>query len=169
MSDRAEVQKSEDVEKTSEAPRTVEIQYNDPFLFSSARKWTMTVLLALCTLTSTLCSSIFSATIVVTAREFDTSETVMLLGVSLFVLGYALGPLLWGPLSELLGRKTPIFVGYFFFALLQIPIALSHSLAGVLICRLLAGCFGAAPIALVSAVYADFVSVYLRWALMKSC
>lgn len=162
MSNRAEVQKSEGVEKTSKAARTVEIQYDDPFRFSPARKWTITVLLALCTLSSTLCSSIFSATIVVTAREFDTSETVMLLGVSLFVLGYALGPLLWGPLSELLGRKIPIFVGYFLFAVLQIPIALSRSLAGVLICRLLAGCFGAAPIALVSAAYADFVSTHLH-------
>lgn len=42
------------------------------------------------------------------------------------------------------------------FALMQIPAALSPSLAGVLIARFLAGCFGAAPIALVSASYADY-------------
>lgn len=80
----------------------------------------------------------------------------MLLGVSLFVVGFAFGPLFWGPVSELIGRKIPLFGGFFIFALLQIPIALGHSLAGLLICRLLAGCFGAAPIALVGAAYADF-------------
>jgi len=147
-----------DVEKryTSAESGTKEIEYDDPFKFSQRRKWTITVVMAFCTLTSTFCSSIFSSTIAVTAREFDTSETVMLLGVSLFVLGYALGPLFWGPLSEMVGRRIPIFSGFLLFAIMQIPIALGHSLSGILICRLLAGCFGAAPIALVSAMYSDF-------------
>lgn len=133
-----------------------EIEYDDPFEFSNSRKWMITISAALLTLTATFCSSIFSATIVVTAREFKTSETVMLLGVSLYVLGFALGPLLWGPLSELLGRRIPLFTGFFLFAIMQIPTALVKSLAGVLICRLLSGCFGAAPVALVSAMYADY-------------
>lgn len=132
------------------------VEHDSPHDFSLRKKWTMTILLALCTLTTTLCSSIFSSTIVVTAKEFGTSETIMLLGVSLFVLGFALGPLLWGPLSELMGRKVPLFGGFFVFAIMQIPIALSPSLAGVLICRFLAGSFGAAPIGLVSTIYADF-------------
>ena len=106
--------------------------------------------------TVTFASSVFSSTIGVTAHEFHTSETVMLLGVSLYVLGFSLGPILWGPLSEVIGRRGPLFGGYAIFALLQIPAALSHTLAGVLICRLLAGSFGAAPVVLVSASYADF-------------
>lgn len=139
-------------------PPVEQLQYDDPFKFSKSKKWMITVLLAMCTFSSTFCSSIFSATITVTAHEFHTSEEVMLLGVSLFVLGYALGPLLWGPLSELLGRKITIFTAYSLFALMQIPTALSPTLAGVLICRLLAGCCGAAPVAVVSAVFADFWS-----------
>lgn len=145
-------------EPKPESPQTApkDLEYVDPFTFSTSKKWTITVLLALTTFTSTFCSSIFSATITVTAREFHVSEEITLLGVSLFVLGYALGPLLWGPLSELLGRKIPVFTAYFLFALLQIPTALSPTLAGVLICRLLAGCCGAAPVAVVSAIFADF-------------
>lgn len=139
-----------------ELPSTEDIHFDDPFKWPKRKKWAITVLTALCTLTSTFCSSIWSSTILVTAEEFNTSETVMLLGVSLFVLGYALGPLFWGPVSELVGRKIPIFSGFLVFALLQIPIALGHNLTGVLVCRLLAGCFGAAPIALVSASYADY-------------
>lgn len=70
-----------------EMNQDVVYDYEDPFQWPRRRKWTITVLTALCTLTATLCSSIFSSTIVVTAREFETTETVMLLGVSLFVLG----------------------------------------------------------------------------------
>ena len=151
----AQDSETEKADNTTASP-VVEIQYDDPFKWSNGRKWMITILMALCTLTSTFCSSVWSSTIVITAEEFDTSETVSLLGVSLFVLGYALGPLFWGPVSELIGRKIPLFSGYLIFALMQIPIALGHSLAGLLICRLLAGCFGAAPIALVSAAYADF-------------
>jgi len=148
--------KGGDVEKSgTQAPVEV-IVYDDPFNWSTGRKWFITVLMASCTLTTTFCSSIWSSAIVVTSQEFDTSETVMLLGVSLFVLGFALGPLFWGPVSELVGRRIPLFSGFLVFALMQIPIALTHSLAGVLVCRLLAGCFGAAPMALVSASYADF-------------
>lgn len=145
-----------DTEKTTSHEPTLQVEYDDPSKWSNGRKWFITVLMALCTLTTTFCSSIWSATIVVTSQEFETSETVMLLGVSLFVLGFALGPLFCGPVSELVGRKIPLFSGFFIFGVLQIPIALTHSLAGVLVCRLLAGCFGAAPIGLVSAAYADF-------------
>lgn len=74
-------------EKTHPEQAHQEVSYDDPFKWSNSRKWLYTVLTALCTLTATLCSSIFSATITVTAKEFHTTETVMLLGVSLFVLG----------------------------------------------------------------------------------
>lgn len=130
--------------------------FRSPFDLPTWRKWMMTLLLASTTFTVTFSSSIFSASIEVTAHEFGTTPTVMLLGVSLYVLGFCLGPILWGPLSEVLGRKIPLFTGYFVFAILQIPTALTRNLAGLLICRLLAGSFGAAPLVLVGATYADF-------------
>lgn len=126
-----------------------------PLEFSTRKRRIMTVLLAFLTLTVTFCSSVFSSTVETTSKEFDVSETVMMLGVSLFVLGFAVGPTVWGPLSELKGRRLALFTGYFVFALMQIPVALSQSVAGILICRFLAGAFGASPVVLVSAVYAD--------------
>ncbi|KAK4920838.1 hypothetical protein LTR66_016710 [Elasticomyces elasticus] len=140
----------------TDTEKAKEVQVENPHDWPRSKKWMITILYALCTLTATFASSIFSSTIEVTSREFNVSETVMLLGVSLYVLGFALGPLLWGPLSEALGRKRPIFGAFLIFALLQIPVGLANSLAGILVCRLLAGCFGAAPIALVTAAYADF-------------
>ena len=42
-------------------------------------------------------------------RQFGFSGEVATLTISLFVAGYCVGPILWGPLSEQYGRK-PIFI-----------------------------------------------------------
>lgn len=43
-------------------------------------------------------------------REFGPNLDVALLGLSLFVLGFGLGPLVWGPLSEVCVRASLICV-----------------------------------------------------------
>jgi len=130
--------------------------FDSPFDLPAWRKWIITVLLASMTMTVTFGSSVWSATIAVTSKQFDVNETVLILGVSLYVLGFALGPILWGPLSELKGRRLPLFSGFFIWALLQIPVGVVDHLPTILVCRLLGGCFGAAPVALVGAMYADY-------------
>jgi len=46
-------------------------------------------------------------------QVFGISEEVGTLTISLFVCGYCVGPLIWGPLSEQYGRR-PVFIGSFF-------------------------------------------------------
>jgi MFS family permease len=43
---------------------------------------------------------------------------------SIFVSGFGFGPLIWGPFSELFGRMVPLLVGFFIFAIFQIPVDL---------------------------------------------
>ena len=43
-------------------------------------------------------------------QELHMSETVAILGVSLYVLGFGLGPLLFAPLGELYGRVSTILI-----------------------------------------------------------
>jgi MFS transporter, DHA1 family, multidrug resistance protein len=164
----------------AEKPQTAavdEVQqssFQDPQKLPFWRKTAITAILACCTLSVTLCSSIFSSTLVVTAEEFKTTTEVMMLGVSLYVLGFAVGPLFWGmspraivltvltsllgPLSEFTGRKYPLFVGYALFGIIQIPTALVHDLGGLLFLRFLAGTTGAATMAIVTPIYADIWS-----------
>lgn len=71
-------------------------EFRSPFAFSNTRKWTMTVLLASMTTVVTFGSSVWSSTIHRVAAQFGVSETVTILGVSLYVLGFALGPIVWG-------------------------------------------------------------------------
>ena len=58
----------------------------NPMNWSRGRKWMITLAMGSMTWVITFASSVFSTATVVTAHEFHTSEEVMILGTSLFVL-----------------------------------------------------------------------------------
>ncbi|KAJ5817383.1 hypothetical protein N7447_009616 [Penicillium robsamsonii] len=126
-----------------------------PQNFPAWRKWVITVMLGLMTVCITFGSSVFSTSTKQTAEKFGVSAEVMVLGVSLFVLGFAFGPIIFGPLSELYGRKRPMFLGIFVFAIFQIPVAVAQNLQTIFVCRFLGGIFASAPLAIVSGIMAD--------------
>ncbi|SMQ49441.1 unnamed protein product [Zymoseptoria tritici ST99CH_3D7] len=128
----------------------------NPMNFPPARKWTMAVSMGLMTLVVTFASSVFSSATMVTAMQFGVSEEVMILGLALFVLGFAFGPIVWGPISELYGRRIPLFTGYFIFAIFQIPVAVATNLQTIFVCRFFGGFFASAPLAVVGGALADF-------------
>jgi hypothetical protein len=65
----------------------------NPMNYPQALKWTITMLVAIATLAVAFVSSAYSGGITQVAQIIGT------LGISLFVLGFAIGPLLWAPLS----------------------------------------------------------------------
>jgi MFS transporter, DHA1 family, multidrug resistance protein len=67
-----------------------------------------------------------------------------------------LGPLAFGPLSELYGRTIPLFFGYLAFVIFHIPVAVAQNVETILISRFLLGFFGCAPLAIVGGALADF-------------
>lgn len=121
------------------------------------RKWCCVSVLGAMTFAATFASSIFNAAIPTTAQEFNASLETMSLATSLFVFGFATGPVLMGPASELLGRKIPFFIGYSAFILLQIPVALAQDAQSVLLFRFLSGVASAASPAIVGGYLADFL------------
>ncbi|KAK4455468.1 major facilitator superfamily domain-containing protein [Podospora aff. communis PSN243] len=100
-------------------------------------------------------SSIFSAATRAVAAEFKVGTTVALLGVSFYVLGFAFGPSLWAPLSELKGRRLPLILGMFGLSIFCVAAASAKDLQTVLISRFFAGFFGACPLAVVAATFSD--------------
>ncbi len=112
-------------------------------------------MLGFTTMTSAFASSIFSAATPHVALEFNVSQEVGILGVSFYVMGFAFGPTLWAPLSELKGRRMPLVVSMFGFMLFSFAVATGKDLQTVLICRFFAGFFGACPLAVVAAVFSD--------------
>ncbi|KAF2144207.1 uncharacterized protein K452DRAFT_223480 [Aplosporella prunicola CBS 121167] len=157
-------------QKTREEPQQPEKQEKDPNLvewdgpddpenpmnWSTKYKWMITILMGMVTFTITFASSVFSTATMVAAQKFNVSTEVMTLGTSLFVLGFAFGPIIWGPFSELYGRKYPLFAGFFIFAIFQIPVAVAQNVQTIMLCRFFGGFFGCAPLAIVGGALADF-------------
>ncbi|KAF2426541.1 MFS general substrate transporter [Tothia fuscella] len=127
----------------------------NPMNFSQRRRWIITASLGAMTFSITFASSVFSQATSVTATLFSVSDEVMILGTSLFVLGFAIGPLIWGPASELYGRKTPLFIGFFLFALFTIPVAVAQDVETIMVCRFFGGVFGSAPLGIGGGILAD--------------
>lgn len=64
----------------------------NPQNFRAGRKWLITATCGIMTFCVTFASSVFSTATMPTAQEFGVSSEVMILGTSLFVLGFAFGP-----------------------------------------------------------------------------
>ncbi|RMJ13428.1 hypothetical protein CDV36_006913 [Fusarium kuroshium] len=100
-------------------------------------------------------SSVFGSGAESLAEEYNASKTVVLLGVALFVAGFALGPLFFGPISEVVGHRPPMVIGCILCAILQIPLALAKSMVGILVCRFLAGVSGSAVLGVGTGMVAE--------------
>ncbi|KAK5120983.1 hypothetical protein LTR85_005767 [Meristemomyces frigidus] len=120
-----------------------------------SKKLPVALVLGYVTLTAAFGSSIFSAATSSVAQEFHVSTEVGILGISLYVLGFATGPLLWAPCSELYGRKAPLLIASFGFSIFSIAVAVAKDAQTVFICRFFGGFFGACPLTCVGAVFAD--------------
>lgn len=105
-------------------------------------------------------SAIYSAGITGVTREFGVSQTAALLGLSLFVLGYALGPMVWAPMSEVpqIGRN-PVYIGTLVvFVIFQVPTALATNFGMLLAFRFLTGFIGSPSLATGGASIGDMYS-----------
>jgi multidrug resistance protein len=85
----------------------------------------------------------------------DVSEEVATLGVSLFVLGFAVGPLLWAPLSELVGRQNCLLISFMALSSFCAGAAGSQNVWTLIILRFFAGSFGSSPFTNAGGVIAD--------------
>jgi len=102
------------------------------------------------------------------ANEFsETRKPVLSLLVSIFVLGFAFGPLLLSPLSELYGRRVIYNASNVAHLAFTIGCALAPNIPSFIIFRFIAGCFGAAPMNVCGGSIADQVPVAKRGAIMS--
>lgn len=119
------------------------------------KKMLMFTILVFNSLTATFASAVFSPAGTVVGMHFGVNQPTVTLGTSLFVLGYAIGPLFWAPFSELYGRKVPVVVAGTGFGIFMIAVAVAKDIQTVLICRFFAGLFGSCALTIVPAVFSD--------------
>ncbi|CAK4034444.1 MFS general substrate transporter [Lecanosticta acicola] len=131
---------------------------DNPRNWSNGKKlWTGLIVL-LYTLAMYIASSMYTASIPHMMEMWSLGRVAASLGLSIYVFGYGLGPLIMSPLSEIpwIGRNPPYLIGFFFFVVLCVPIALVDNYAGMLVLRFLLGVAGSPALATGGASYGDF-------------
>ncbi|KAG9229037.1 major facilitator superfamily domain-containing protein [Amylocarpus encephaloides] len=127
-----------------------------PLNFPERKKWFLISLLASITFISPLASSMFAPGVSFMDKEFgNTSLILSSLCVSIFVLGYVIGPLVLAPLCEIYGRRYVLTGANIFFCVWQIGCALAPSLNTLIVFRFLAGIGGSGCITIGGGVIAD--------------
>ncbi|CAI5757113.1 unnamed protein product [Candida verbasci] len=109
-----------------------------------------------------MASSIYTPGIQELMEDMQVGHVVATLPLSLFVIGYAFGPLVFSPLSEnaIFGRTSIYIVTLFIFCILQIPTAVVNNIAGLCILRFLAGFFASPCLATGGASISDVVKFW---------
>lgn len=127
----------------------------NPRNFSFWYKSWITFQLGMLALASSSASAIISPASQAISSEFGISAEVTVLNISLYIVGFAVGPLLWAPVSELFGRKWSILPAMYALTLFSIGTATSSTPAALFITRFFGGAFGSAPVSNVSAALGD--------------
>lgn len=138
----------------------------NPMNWNRGLKWTIALIAATECFVTSFSSSAFSGTLRELVTEFHTSTTLLIAGISLFVLGFALGPLLWAPLSEIYGRQYIFTITFGFFTIFSAGTTARHGVATLLVLRFLAGSFGSSPFTNAGGVIADIFASHERGAAM---
>ncbi|CAG8954335.1 hypothetical protein HYFRA_00005959 [Hymenoscyphus fraxineus] len=127
----------------------------NPKNWSKAFKWYCTMVVALTCFAVAFCSSVITADIVGMAEEFNRSEEVALISISIFVVGFGIGPMVFAPLSEVLGRRIIYASTLLVAVIFIIPCALAPNIQTLLVCRAIDGIAFSAPMTLVGGTLAD--------------
>ena len=119
------------------------------------RKWSIVVIIACVDMTVSFAASGFSPASAKFAKDFDVSAEIGTLGLSMTVLGFAIGPLTLAPLSEYFGRSPIYITSYGVYLFFILGTELVQDLSGFLVLRFLSGWFASVTIANFGGTIAD--------------
>ncbi|KAL4862161.1 hypothetical protein BDV12DRAFT_207433 [Aspergillus spectabilis] len=138
-----------------------------PYNWTLLRRMFLVCILSYSTFANSFASAVFSAAIGSVSEEFHIGREAASLGVTLFVLGFAAGPIAWAPMSEIIGRRWPLCVGIFGSGIFTIACATAKDTQTIMLSRFFAGLFAASPISVVPAVFADLFTTAHRGVVMS--
>lgn len=181
--DRLRVDEEHDLEKIQSIPvvpkRTkdgailVDWYYSDdaenPHNWTNKKRTGIAIIICLYTFVVYTSSAIYTSSTEGIMRAFGVSQIKATLGLSLYVLGYGTGPLIFSPLSEIprIGRNPVYIVTMFLFVVISIPTAFVGNYPGLMVLRFLQGFFGSPCLASGGASLGDMYSLMaLPYAMM---
>lgn len=131
----------------------------NPMNWSAELKWGNIAVLSALTFLTPLASSMFAPGVPQLMREFESdSSTMATFVVSIYVLGFAVGPLVIAPASELYGRLYVYHITTVGFIVFTIACALAPSLGSLIAFRFLQGCWGVTPVTIGGGTIADLMA-----------
>ncbi|KAF5648506.1 multidrug resistant protein [Fusarium tjaetaba] len=136
---------------------------NNPMNWPAKKKWSCIGALSVMTLLTPLGSSMFAPGVPDIMREFETSNrNIATFVVSVYVLGFAFGPLLAAPLSEIYGRAIVFNIANVLFLIMTVATALSQNMPMLIVFRFLMGFTGSTPVTNGSGTISDIFPVQER-------
>jgi MFS family permease len=133
-----------EIETDLESSREITLtEHENPLNRSPAKKWFLSTIVTMSSGTMGYYSGVHAASITKIAEYYHTSQLASTAAVSFFLLGFATGPLIFAPLSEMWGRNPIIRVTLVLFVISNIGIALAPNIETLLTFRFLGGLLGA--------------------------
>ncbi|KAF2848801.1 MFS multidrug transporter-like protein [Plenodomus tracheiphilus IPT5] len=128
---------------------------DNPHNWPRFRKWLMVAAIIPIDLSVSWGASGFSPAAGDFAKDVGVSPQVAVLGLSMYILGLAFGPMTLAPLSEYYGRRPVYIVSYGIFLLLLLGTTYVESLGPFLILRVFSGYFASTTISNFGGTIAD--------------
>ncbi|KAI9256884.1 major facilitator superfamily domain-containing protein [Sporodiniella umbellata] len=133
-----------------------------PYNWSSSYRYFHTMSVALLVVSAAFGSSVITGNLNGVVDSFGCTEEVAILQVSLMVFGFMIGPLLWSPVSEILGRKPVYIVALGLYTIFNIPCAVAKNIETVLVARFFSGFFASVSLTLAGGSISDLFPTETR-------
>jgi len=129
----------------------------NPRNWSRAKKFFVTFEICFLTFSVYIGSAIYTPGLMDVTQVFGVGQVPATLGLTLYVAGYGLGPVIWSPMSEVpqIGRLWVYIGTLFIFVLFQLPTVYAKNFGMLLAFRFLTGFFGSPALATGGATIAD--------------
>ncbi|KAE8393864.1 MFS general substrate transporter [Aspergillus alliaceus] len=134
----------------------------NPFNWGRLYKWYVTMVASILVVCVAYGSAITTGGLGLIQEKYNVSLEVAILTCSIMVCGFAVGPLLWSPLSEIIGRQPVYIISLALYTIFNIPCALSPNIGGLLVCRFLCGVFSSSGLSLAGGTIADIWNIEER-------
>lgn len=135
----------------------------NPMNWSPRLRWSHIMLVSAVNFLTGLASSMFAPGVPALMKEFhSTNASLGSFVVTIYVLGLAMGPILFAPLSEIYGRLYVQHAGLVGFFIFTIACGLASSLNMLIGFRFVQGVFGSVPLTNAGAIIADMVKQEVR-------
>jgi DHA1 family multidrug resistance protein-like MFS transporter len=131
--------------KTKRGVILVDWYYSDdqenPYNWPTTKRGAVTSIIFIYTVVAYMSSAIYTSSEEGIEKEFHVNSIDASLGLSMYVLGYGVGPLVLSPLSEIavIGRSPVYIVTMALFVILSIPTAFVKNFAGLVVLRFIQG------------------------------